>query len=87
MSEEKNVEAVELSDDQLDGVSGGYLYKNDKGEWEVIDSKGNVVGAYIGEGMEEDAIWEAEYAAMKTGNSFTKINRDQLMALRNANKK
>ena len=89
MSEEKNMEAVELSDDQLDGVSGGYLYKNDKGEWEVIDSKGNVVGGgggFIGED-EADAIFEAETAAMRTGNSLTKINRDQLMALRNANKK
>ena len=87
MSEEKHEEVMELSDEQLDGIAGGHLYKNDKGEWEVIDSRGEVIGTYIGEGMEADAIYEAETAAMRTNNSLTVINRDQLMKLRDANKK
>ena len=52
MNENENVEAQELRDNQLDGVSDGYLCMNDKSEWEVIDSRGEVVGGsagYIGE--------------------------------------
>ena len=43
-------EGIELSDEQLDMVAGGWLFENDKGEWEVINSKGNVkfTGTYAG---------------------------------------
>ena len=33
---------VELSDEELDAVSGGYLFHNDEGLWEVVSIKGNV---------------------------------------------
>ena len=35
-------ETAELTDAQLDGVAGGYLFKNEQGQWEVIDGSGNV---------------------------------------------
>ena len=35
-------EGVELSDEALDAVAGGYLFHNDEGLWEVVNIKGNV---------------------------------------------
>ena len=39
---EEMAEGVELADDVLDAVAGGWLFKNEKGEWEVINVKGDV---------------------------------------------
>ena len=35
-------EGVELSDEEIDAVAGGYLFHNDQGLWEVVNIKGNV---------------------------------------------
>ena len=40
---EEMAEGVELADDVLDAVAGGWLFKNENGEWEVIDSRGDVL--------------------------------------------
>ena len=79
MSEEKKTEVEELSDDQLDVISGGYIYHNKQGMWEAIDLTGEVIGTF---NDKEDAI---ELANVSKSLPY-EINIHQLGGLREAYK-
>ena len=70
-------EGIELPDEMLDDVAGGYLYRNhDDLRWEVIDDKtGDVRGSFYFKSNAEDN-------AKELGQSKKEISWDQLDRLR-----
>ncbi|MBE7008748.1 MAG: hypothetical protein E7422_06390 [Ruminococcaceae bacterium] len=71
-------EGVELPDELLDAVAGGFIYKNrEKGLWQVIDDyDGKVVDQYF------KGAKAARYAAILNGQSWDEIHQSELEELR-----
>ena len=70
---------IELSDELLDGVAGGYVFFNGDG-YEVIDEKGNVVKTYWGTKIDDHR--RAKNHALELGLSDRDIIWYELDALR-----
>ena len=67
---------VELTDDQLEGISGGYLFQNEKDEWEVIDDgNGEVLASF-------STDLKASTYAKSIGMSTKAIDWEDLASLR-----
>jgi hypothetical protein len=68
-----------LDDEQVDAVSGGYLYGANRGtddfHWEVLDDKGDVVARF-------DDYYNAYYYAYNNGYTTNEINSKELEKLR-----
>ncbi len=69
-------EGIELPDEMLDAVAGGYIYKNAKGYWESIDDRNGKV-------LMVDTKEEARDYALSRGFSGKEISFDELQKLRN----
>ncbi|MBQ9004359.1 MAG: hypothetical protein IJ087_21170 [Eggerthellaceae bacterium] len=80
MSESEKTKAQEmgaqaLSDETLDKLSGGYIFRNEEGEYAVIDGSGKEVAKF-------DEDWQAEQEAARRGLSTTEIEWDELSQMR-----
>lgn len=68
-----------LSDEQVDGVAGGYLYLAGHGtgnsHWEVLDDEGNTVEKF-------DDYYTAFYCATDNGYTTNVLNTKELETLR-----
>jgi len=73
---------AELTDEELDGVTGGYVFFNGEG-YEVIDEKGNVVKTYWGTKIDDHR--HARNHALELGLSDQDITWYELDALRRSN--
>ncbi len=74
---------IELPDEALEAVAGGYIYLNDFKEWEVIrDTDGKVIFRCKPEESEEKSLEKARKIARKLRQSDERIWWGQLDAIR-----
>ena len=74
--EAKKTRTNALSDEDMGNVSGGYIYHNDQGNWEVInDTTGNVVSWH-------NTKEQAENTACDEGYNSIKVDWDTVKRIR-----
>ncbi len=76
---------VELPDELLDAVAGGYIHYSWWGGWEIIEDKTGAVLARVSDDASNhwDARGYVKNAALNMGQSNTEISDEELARLRN----
>ncbi len=75
MTEEKGFEGMdELSLDELEVLTGGYLYPRSAFVWDVLDDKGNVVKTFDSSNSEYHPKLHAMHYAFEHGCSVKQID-------------
>ena len=76
---------VELPDELLDAVAGGYVHYSWWGGWEIIDDSTGAVLARVSDNATNhwDAKGHVKYAALNMGQSNREISDEELAQLRN----
>ena len=74
---------VEISDEDLDSISGGYVVINEKGKsFDVVDREGKLITTFLGGDNMNEAFRSAIHFARENGYSYYKSDQETLDALR-----